>query len=80
MDFSAYRVAVRVPMSYREYIRMDHAFSSAKVTVEVVRHATTVRLNSCESHMRHSPVIGGGRFKCYPLPYLPTPNIPRRSP
>ena len=26
---------------------MDHAFSSAKVTVEVVRHAVTVRLNSC---------------------------------
>jgi len=31
-----------------DYI-MDHAFSSAKVTVEVVRHAVTVRLNSCES-------------------------------
>lgn len=31
------------------YYAMDHAFSSAKVTVEVVRHAVTVRLNSCES-------------------------------
>ncbi len=49
---------------------LDHALSSAKVTVEVVMHAVTVPLNNCESQVRRlNRYENSGRYRlrCFEL-------------